>query len=276
MKNNILICVTGSIAAIKIYEFISILKKEDFNLNVCLSESATKFVNPYSISVLINKKIYINDFEESKHILHIELVKKSDIIILFAATYNTINKIALGIADNLITSIFALSNDKIKLIAPAMNGNMFKNEILQNSLEKLKSNYQIIEPDTGLLACGDNDIGKLRDLNYIKDIILNCRDKKDYFLNKKVLINSGSTKEYIDPIRYITNDSSGKMGYYIAYYFALYGAEVTLVTSSDFNKLNIDKRLNVKILKDDSVEGMYEKMNDNIKKRFYSMLSCCI
>ena len=230
MKKKIVIGITGSIAAFKAIQLISDLNKMNYDLEVIMSEAATRFVTPLSIQSLTKKKVYVDIFDDDPEVItHIDIVKNADLFIIVPACANTIAKVAHGIADSMLTAAF-LAATCPKLIAPAMNVHMYENPITTENINKCKDLGMIfIEPDNGLLACGDVGKGKLPSQDIIIDMIEYALSPKP-IKGKKVLVTAGPTIESIDPVRYITNHSSGKMGYAIAKAAFHLGADVTLIS----------------------------------------------
>lgn len=230
MKKKIVIGITGSIAAFKAIQLISDLNKMNYDLEVIMSEAATRFVTPLSIQSLTKKKVYVDIFDDDPEVItHIDIVKNADLFIIVPASANTIAKVAHGIADSMLTAAF-LAATCPKLIAPAMNVHMYENPITTENINKCKDLGMIfIEPDNGLLACGDVGKGKLPSQDIIIDMIEYALSPKP-LKGKKVLVTAGPTIESIDPVRYITNHSSGKMGYAIAKAAFHLGADVTLIS----------------------------------------------
>ncbi len=250
MSKCVVIGVTGGIAVYKALDVISALRKKDIEVHVIMTESATKFVNPLTFQSISQNMVVTDMFAEPKawEIQHISLAQKADLMLIAPATANIIGKVANGIADDMLsTTIMAASKAKV-IFAPAMNTNMYQNKIVQNNIEKLKNfDYDFIEPASGRLACGDVGIGKLADVNTIVEKVLSeLNDKKD-LEGKKVLISAGPTIAPIDPVRYITNRSTGKMGYSIAKEAKDRGAEVVLVSGpTNLNPPKDVKIINIK------------------------------
>lgn len=228
---NIVVGITGGIAAFKTAQLVSDLKKEGHNIDVIMSENATKFISPLTFETLTNNRVSIDTFDRnfSYDVHHISIAKKADVFVIVPCSANVIAKVAHGLADDMLTTTFLASNCP-KIICPAMNTNMLNNKITQDNIKKcIKYGIKIVESDSGILACGDIGDGKLASIEKIKEEIYMTFYKKT-LTGKKVLVSAGATIEEIDPIRYITNHSSGKMGYAIAKAFRNLGAEVTLVT----------------------------------------------
>ena len=233
---KILIGITGGIAAYKSLELIRMYKRAGAEVKAVLTNNALEFVTPLTVQTLTSNKVYINNFDTSNYSPeHISLCDWSDIFVIAPATANTIAKIANGICDNLLTSL-ALAYTKPLLIAPAMNCNMYNNSITQENISKLKSKgYNFVEPETGYLACGAEGTGRLADLNTIYLKTLELLNPIKPLSGKKILITAGGTVEKIDPVRYISNFSSGKMGLALANCAEKMGADVTLVSTFKSN-----------------------------------------
>ena len=264
---KIILGITGSIAAYKIASLVSSLTKRKAEVHVIMTTNATKFISPLTFESLTGNKVHLDTFDLSPEhsIHHITLVKNCDIFLIAPATANIIGKIVHGIADDMLTSTFIAYNG-IKMIAPAMNCIMYENQINQDNL-KLCEKYgiKVIEPSEGHLACGDNGKGKLPEPEFLLDeIIYEIGYKKD-LKGKKILVTAGPTQESIDPVRYITNHSTGKMGYSIAKIAAYRGADVVLISGP----VNIPEPNNVKIIKIITAKEMFEK----VKKEY---LNCDI
>lgn len=267
---NILLGVSGSIAAFKALSLTSKLSKEH-NVTVIMTKNATKFVSPLSFTALSGNKCLVDEFEID-YIAHIELAKKADIFVIVPATGNIIAKIANGIADDLLTSTILAYTKKL-LIAPAMNSKMYLNEITSENLKKIKSiqRYELIEPVNGILACKDEGIGKLEDISNIYEKICLELNKKEILRNKKVLVLSGPTSEKIDEVRVITNISSGKMGRALAKAFAYNGASVTYLSTK--NDSSYIFKENIYIFESDKI---YEYLKENKDKFDYIALVAAI
>jgi len=233
LKNKtVLLGVTGSIAAYKIASLASALKKLHADVHVLMTKNTTNFINPITFETLTGNKCLVDTFDRNFQfqVEHVSIAKKADIVMLAPASANVIGKIAHGIADDMLTTTVMACKCPI-YVSPAMNTNMYENPILQDNIKILeKYGYHIINPANGYLACGDTGAGKMPEpetlLQYIMQEIAFEKDLK----GKKILITAGPTQEKIDPVRYITNHSSGKMGYALAKRAALRGAEVTLVS----------------------------------------------
>ena len=251
MSKCVVIGVTGGIAVYKALDIISALRKKDVEVHVIMTESASKFVNPLTFQSISQNMVVTDMFAEPKawEIQHISLAQKADLMLIAPATANIIGKVANGISDDMLsTTIMAASKAKV-IFAPAMNTNMYQNKIVQNNIEKLKDfGYEFIEPASGRLACGDVGVGKLADVNTIVERVLaELNDKEQDLKGKKVLISAGPTIAPIDPVRYITNRSTGKMGYAIAEEARDRGAEVVLVSGpTNLNPPKDVKIINIK------------------------------
>lgn len=229
---TVVLGVTGSIAAYKIANLASALVKLHADVNVIMTKNATNFITPITFETLTGNKCLIDTFDRNFqfNVEHVALAKRADIFMVAPASANVIGKIAHGIADDMLTTTIMASKCP-KLISPAMNTNMFENPILQDNLKILeKYGYEIINPVSGYLACGDTGAGKMPEPETLLKYILRTIAREKDMAGKKVLITAGPTQEKIDPVRYITNHSTGKMGYALAENAMRRGAEVTLVT----------------------------------------------
>ncbi|MBY7024507.1 MULTISPECIES: bifunctional phosphopantothenoylcysteine decarboxylase/phosphopantothenate--cysteine ligase CoaBC [Clostridium] len=231
MKKCVVLGVSGGIAVYKALEVISLLRKQDIEVRVIMTKSATEFVTPLSFQSLSQNMVIYDMFSEPKawEIQHISLAEKADVFLVAPATANIIGKVANGIADDMLSTTIMATKAKV-IFAPAMNTHMYENPIVQGNIEKLKTlGYEFIEPASGRLACGDIGKGKLEDPKIIVDRVISQFTKKD-LVNKNILVTAGPTISPIDPVRYITNRSSGKMGYAIAKEARDRGANVTLIS----------------------------------------------
>lgn len=229
---TVVLGITGSIAAYKSLELTRELVKRDIRVIPVLTASAQHFVTPLSLESLAAHRTFCDFFAESESILHISIMKEATCIAIVPATANFIGKLANGIVDNLLLGI-TFAADKPVLIAPAMNTKMWNNPILLHNVNKLKElGYHFVGPASGPLACKDEGLGRLEDLDIILEGILALTDAKRPLTGKKVLVTLGRTKEYLDPIRFISNDSSGRFGLEIAQAAKRSGAEVTVVAGS--------------------------------------------
>ena len=224
--------VTGSIAAYKIAYLASALVKQHADVHVIMTENATNFINPITFETLTSNKCLVDTFDRNFqfNVEHVALAKRADIFMVAPASANVIGKIAGGIADDMLTTTI-MACKAPKLISPAMNTNMFENPIVQDNLKKLRSyGYEVIQPASGYLACGDTGAGKMPEPETLLAYILRTIACEKDMVGKKVLVTAGPTQEPVDPVRFITNHSTGKMGYAIAENCMRRGAEVTLVS----------------------------------------------
>jgi len=228
LKNKkVIVGITGSIAAYKIYELIKLLKDAGAEIYPVMTKNASYFVTPLSIEIVSGNRVLMNMFEEP--LSHIELAKSCDIFTVVPATANLINKYASGIADDLLTTTLIAFRGPV-IIAPAMNWRMYESPQVQKSIEYLNSlGVKFMGPERGLLACGEEGLGRLVSINKIFEAIISSLTEKD-LKEEHVLITAGPTRQYLDPIRYITNKSSGKMGYALAKIAKRRGAKVTLIS----------------------------------------------
>lgn len=228
----VVIGVTGGIAVYKALDIISALRKKNVDVRVIMTKHAMEFVNPITFQAISQNIVTTDMFEEPKawEIQHISLAKRADVFLVAPATANIIGKVANGIADDMLSTTIMATKAKV-IFAPAMNTNMYENPIVQENIKKLKNlGYEFIEPSSGRLACGDEGKGKLAPVQNIVDITMsNLYDKKD-LVGKKVLVTAGPTRAEIDPVRFISNHSTGKMGYAIAEEARNRGADVTLIS----------------------------------------------
>ncbi|SCH13512.1 MULTISPECIES: bifunctional phosphopantothenoylcysteine decarboxylase/phosphopantothenate--cysteine ligase CoaBC [unclassified Romboutsia] len=266
LKNKtVVIGVSGGIAVYKVCDVVSRLKKLGANVHVIMTKSATEFVAPLTFQSLSQNYVVSDMFEEPKtwDVEHISLAKKADLFLVAPATANIIGKMACGISDDMLSTTVMATKAKV-LIAPAMNTNMYENPIVQRNISTLKSlNYEFIEPESGRLACGDTGKGKLATPENIVQAIINALIKEQDLKGKRIIITAGPTVESIDPVRYITNRSTGKMGYAIAKEAIDRGAEVTLVSGP--TKLEPPTNLK-KLIRTESAKDMYEAVMDNLNE----------
>ncbi|MBQ7862469.1 MAG: bifunctional phosphopantothenoylcysteine decarboxylase/phosphopantothenate--cysteine ligase CoaBC [Clostridia bacterium] len=253
---TVLLGVSGSIAAYKIANLARMLKKLHCNVHVLMTQNATQFINPVTFETLTANKCLIDTFDRNFQysVEHVALAKQADIVMLAPASANVIGKIANGIADDMLTTTVMACPCK-KIVAPAMNHNMYHNPIVQDNIKKLASyGYEIIAPATGMLANGDLGDGRMPDEEeLLQHIIKEIAFEKD-LAGKKILVTAGATREAIDPVRFITNHSSGKMGIAIAGAAMLRGAEVTLVKAHT----DVEPPMFVKVVPVTSAEDMFE------------------
>ena len=269
---NILVGVTGGIAAYKSAGIVSLLKKKGYNVKVVMTENATKIIGPLTLETLSRNRIYVDMWDSNPHyeVEHISLADWADMVLIAPATYNIIGKVANGIADDMLTTILsAVSIRKPVFFALAMNVNMYENPILKENIDKLSSfGYRFIDAEEGLLACNYSAKGRMSEPEDIVDeierysIFSKIENFDTALKGKKILITSGRTKENIDPIRYLSNNSSGKMGYSLAQASADLGAEVTLISGP--TNLKIPNGLRNFISVESALE-MYEKVDEYFK-----------
>ena len=229
---TVLLGVTGSIAAYKIAYLASALKKLHAQVHVLMTQNATNFINPITFETLTGNKCLVDTFDRNFQfsVEHVSIAKQADVVMIAPASANVIGKLAHGIADDMLTTTIMACKCK-KIVSPAMNTNMYENPIVQDNLAILQHyGYEVIEPASGYLACGDTGAGKMPEPEMLLDYILREIAKEKDLLGRKVLVTAGPTQESIDPVRYITNHSSGKMGYALAKAAMLRGADVTLVS----------------------------------------------
>ena len=260
---TILLGVTGGIAVYKSADLVSRLRKENANVEVVMTEGAKEFITPLTFQTMSNNMVHHKMFNEitSYDVEHISLAKKADMIVIAPATANTIGKIANGIADNLLTTVVMASKAKV-LIAPAMNTVMYDNYMTQENMKKLKGlGYEFINPGSGLLACGDIGRGKMAEPVDIVEYIKSSFVKKD-LKGKNITITAGPTIESLDPVRYITNHSSGKTGYYLAKNAVDRGAQVNLISGPT----NLTPPKGVNFVEVKTTQDMFDAVGDYFDK----------
>ena len=275
LKNKtVVLGVTGSIAAYKIANLASSLVKKGANVHVIMTKNATNFINPITFETLTGNKCLVDTFDRNFEfsVEHVSLAKQADIFMVAPASANVIGKIANGIADDMLTTtIMACKCHKV--ISPAMNTNMFENPIVQDNLKKLKKyGYEVIDPASGYLACGDTGAGKMPEPTVLESYIMkNIAMEKD-MAGKKVLITAGPTMEAIDPVRFISNHSTGKMGYALAKIAMERGAEVTLVTGKTY----VEKPDFVKIVDVKSAKEMFDAVDKEFDSQDIIIMSAAV
>ncbi len=229
---TVILGVTGSIAAYKTANLASALRKLHADVHVLMTKNATHFINPITFETLTDHKCIVDTFDRNfnYNVEHVSLAKKADVVMVAPATANVIAKLAHGIADDMLTTT-VLACKCQKIISPAMNTQMFENPITQDNLRTLERyGFQVIQPAVGMLACKDVGAGKMPEWDVLLDYIIREAAYENDLQGKKILVTAGPTQEALDPVRYITNHSTGKMGYAIAEAASLRGAEVTLVS----------------------------------------------
>ena len=264
-KKTVLLGVTGGIAAYKMANVASSLVKMGFNVHVIMTENATNFITPTTFETLTSNKCITDTFDRNFQfeVEHISLAKKADVVLIAPATANVIGKMANGIADDMLTTTL-LACKCPKIVAPAMNTNMYENPIVRDNIAKLMMyGFKIIPADSGRLACGDTGKGKLPDDSVLIEYIMRELCPKKDLMGKNILVTAGPTREALDPVRYITNHSTGKMGYAIARAAAFRGANVTLVSGP----VNIDKPLFVNTVNVTSAKDMFNAVKDNYESQ---------
>lgn len=269
-NKSIIIGVSGGIAAYKTAYLVSALSKTEADVNVIMTENACEFISPLVFETLTGNKCYVDTFDRNFKfdVEHISLAKKADIFMIAPATANVIAKIANGIADDMLTTTFLASKCN-KIVSPAMNTAMFENQITQDNIAKLKKyGIGVVEPQNGLLACGDTGAGKMPEPDFLFDVIEREIAREKDMLGKKVLVTAGATMESLDPVRFLTNHSSGKMGFAIAKEAMLRGAEVTVVKANTTAEIpNFVKIVEVSSAKDmfDAVTALSDQQDIIVK-----------
>lgn len=271
---NIVLGVTGGIAAYKALEITSRFIKENYNINVIMTKAACEFVTPLSFQSLSRNMVTCDMFEtpNSWEIKHISLASKADIILIAPATADIIGKIANGIADDMLSTTVMASKAPV-VFAPAMNCNMYENPIVKENINKLRSlGYLFIEPESGVLACGDIGKGRLADVDNIVSFVKVLLSEKKDLKNKKVLVTAGPTIAPIDPVRYITNHSSGKMGYAIARKARDRGADVVLISGP----VSIKPPLGIELINVRTNQEMYESVLEHFEESNIVIMSAAV
>lgn len=262
---TVVLGVTGSIAAYKMANVASMLIKKHCDVHVIMTQNATNFITPVTFETLTNHKCLVDTFDRNFqfHVAHVSLAQQADCMLIAPASANVIGKIANGIADDMLTTTI-MACDAPKIIAPAMNTHMFQNQIVQDNLKKLEHyGYEIIAPAAGRLACGDVGAGKLPSEEVLVECIEKAIAKPKDLAGKKILVTAGPTRESIDPVRFITNHSTGKMGYAIARAAMLRGAEVTLVSG----QTNLTPPPFVNVVSVVSAQDMFEAVRDHFEEQ---------
>lgn len=253
---TVLLGITGSIAAYKIAYLASALHKLHADVHVLMTENATNFINPITFETLTGNKCLVDTFDRNFQfqVEHVSIAKKADVVMIAPASANVIGKLANGLADDMLTTTVMACRCQ-KILAPAMNTAMYENPVVQDNIRKLQTyGYEVITPASGYLACGDTGAGKMPEPETLLEYILKEAAFQKDFAGKKLLVTAGPTQEAIDPVRCLTNHSSGKMGYAIAKMAMLRGAEVTLVSGPTA----IEPPLFVKVVPVTSARDMFE------------------
>ncbi len=254
---SILLGITGSVAAYKAIDLIKILKQEGASVRVIMTEASKRFVTPLSVELAAGERVYSDMFESP--LSHVGLPAGADLFIVAPATANSISKYAQGIADDMLSTALLAFNGKV-IIAPAMNWRMYDNQIFQKNLHYLTSlGIHFIGPERGSLACGEEGIGRMTDNEKILESAIAALTKQD-LAGEQVLVTAGPTREYLDPVRYITNRSSGKMGYALARIARRRGAEVALISGP----VSINPPAGVDMIFAESAQDMHTVVMDNI------------
>ncbi|MFW5668876.1 MAG: bifunctional phosphopantothenoylcysteine decarboxylase/phosphopantothenate--cysteine ligase CoaBC [Acetivibrio ethanolgignens] len=271
---NVVLAVTGSIAAYKMANLASMLKKQKCRVTVMMTRNATNFINPITFETLTGNKCLVDTFDRNFQysVEHVSLAKETDVVLVAPASANVIAKLAHGIADDMLTTTILACECK-KIVAPAMNTHMYHNPIVQDNLKLLeKYGMEVIKPDYGYLACGDIGDGKMPSeetlLSYIEREIGREKD----LAGKKVLITAGPTREALDPVRFISNHSTGKMGYALARAAMLRGASVTLVSGP----VSLAKPLFVNTIDVVSAQEMYEAVMERAKEQDIFIMAAAV
>ena len=263
-KKTVVLGVTGGIAAYKTASLASMLVKNGYDVQVLMTRNATNFINPIVFETLTRHKCLIDTFDRNFEfsVEHVALSKKADVVMIAPATANVIGKLAHGIADDMLTTTVMACRKCKKMISPAMNTEMYLNPVVQDNLKILEGyGYEVIRPAKGYLACGDVGAGKMPEPDVLYEYIYREIAYDKDLDGKKVLVTAGPTQEAVDPVRYITNHSSGKMGYAIARVCAARGAEVTLVTGPT----SIPKPLFAKVIPVTTAKEMFEAVKEEAK-----------
>ena len=257
---TVLLGITGSIAAYKIAYLASALHKLHADVHVLMTENATNFINPITFETLTGNKCLVDTFDRNFQfqVEHVSIAKKADVVMIAPASANVIGKLANGLADDMLTTTVMACRCQ-KILSPAMNTAMYENPVVQDNIRKLKNyGYEVITPASGYLACGDTGAGKMPEPETLLEYILKEAAFQKDLAGKKLLVTAGPTQEAIDPVRCLTNHSSGKMGYAIAKMAMLRGAEVTLVSGPTA----IEPPLFVKVVPVTSARDMFEAVTD--------------
>lgn len=271
---NILLGVTGSISAYKIANLASALVKLHANVDVIMTKNAEKFINPITFETLTKNHCITDMFDRNdvSEVKHIALAERADVIMIAPASANIIGKMAHGIADDMLSTTVLAAGCPV-MVAPAMNVNMFNNPAVQDNLSVLeRRGITVIPPETGVLACGDVGEGKLPSEQTLLDYILRATAKEKDLTGKKVLVTAGPTQESLDPVRFITNHSTGKMGYAVARQAMLRGADVTLISGP----VSIARPPFVEVISVKSAEEMFQAVADRFAEQDYCVMTAAV
>lgn len=275
LKNKcIVIGVTGSIAAYKAADVVSFLKKQGADVTVIMTKNALNFINPITFETLSGNKCLVDTFDRNFEfsVEHVSLAKRADLFVVAPASADFIAKAANGIADDMLTTTFLASTCR-KLIFPAMNTRMYENPITQDNLRKLEHyGIEIVEPASGYLACGDTGRGKLAPVEEIEEYIMMNAAYDHDLAGKRVLVSAGPTQEDIDPVRFITNHSTGKMGYAVARNAARRGADVTLVSGP----VSIEPPMGVRTVQVKSAQQMFDEITDRSEEQDIIIMTAAV
>jgi phosphopantothenoylcysteine decarboxylase/phosphopantothenate--cysteine ligase len=273
-RKTVLLGITGGIASYKIADLSSLLSKQGFDTHVCMTKNATEFISPLTFETLTGNRVLVDTFERDFQwdVNHIGIAQKADIILIAPATANIIAKLANGIADDMLTTTVLASKAK-KLIAPSMNTAMLENELTLKNIKKLeKLGFEVIEPESGVLACKDVGKGRLPKVEVLYQAVLDALEIKKDLIGKRFLVTAGPTIEHIDPVRFLTNHSSGKMGYALAEAAWQRGAEVTLITG----KTKIATPFGVKVINITSANDMFEAVKETYNDADYIIKAAAV
>lgn len=271
---NVVLAVTGSIAAYKMANLASMLKKQKCRVTVMMTRNATNFINPITFETLTGNKCLVDTFDRNFQysVEHVSLAKETDVVLVAPASANVIAKLAHGIADDMLTTTILACECK-KIVAPAMNTHMYHNPIVQDNLKLLeKYGMEVIKPDYGYLACGDIGDGKMPSEETLFSYIEREIGREKDLAGKKVLITAGPTREALDPVRFISNHSTGKMGYALARAAMLRGASVTLVSGP----VSLAKPLFVNTIDVVSAQEMYEAVTERAKEQDIFIMAAAV
>lgn len=271
---NILLGITGSISAYKIANLASALVKLHANVDVIMTKNAEKFINPITFETLTKNHCITEMFDRNdvSEVKHIALAERADVIMIAPASANMIGKMAHGIADDMLSTTVLAAGCPV-MVAPAMNVNMFNNPAVQDNLSVLeRRGITVIPPETGVLACGDVGEGKLPSEQTLLDYILRATAKEKDLTGKKILVTAGPTQESLDPVRFITNHSTGKMGYAVARQAMLRGADVTLISGP----VSIARPPFVEVISVKSAEEMFQAVADRFAEQDYCVMTAAV